>query len=75
MSHSYHLLQLTHTSENIMYKGSVYMLSRLSPHWLSQDPPQLEKEWSQRLFVSQSVDMIVRGYHLNCTQPLLLFSP
>ena len=52
----------------------------VSPHWLSQDPSQLEKELSQRfkyrrLRVSQSVDMVVGGYPLNCTQPLLLFSP
>ena len=47
----------------------------VSPHWLSQDPSQLEKELSRRLLVSQSVDMVVGGYPLNCTQPLLLFSP
>ena len=27
------------------------------------------------LLVSQSIDMVVGGYPLNCTQPLLLFSP
>ena len=47
----------------------------VSPHWLSQDPSQLEEELSQLLRVSQSVDMVVEGYPLNCTQPLLLFSP
>ena len=46
----------------------------VSPHWLSQDLSQLEEEWSG-LPVSQSVDMVVGGYPLNCTQPLLLFSP
>ena len=50
----------------------------VSPHWLSQDPYQLEEEWSreEKLYgVSQSVDMVVGGYPLNCKQPLLLFSP
>ena len=50
----------------------------VSPHWLSQDPSQLEEEFSQRekvLGVSQSVNMVVGGYPLNCTQPLLLLSP
>ena len=54
----------------------------VSPHWLSQDPSQLEEEWSRKekeqewMFrVSQSVDMVVGGYSLNCTQPLLLPSP
>jgi len=54
----------------------------VSPHWLSQDPSQLEEEWSQKekewaqiFSVSQSVDMFVGGYPLNCTQPLLLLSP
>ena len=50
----------------------------VSPHWLSQDPSQLEEELSrkEKLYgVSQSVDKVVGGYPLNCTQPLLLFSP
>ena len=52
----------------------------VSPHWLSQEPSQLEEEFSQKelswIFkVSQSVDMVVGGYPLNCTQPLLLLSP
>ena len=54
----------------------------VSPHWLSQDPSQLEEEFSQKEeeeeelpWVSQSVDMVVGGYPLNCTQPLLLLSP
>ena len=46
----------------------------VSPHWLSQDPSQLE-EVLRRVYVSQSVDMVVGGYPLNCTQPLFLFSP
>ena len=47
----------------------------VSPHWLSQDPSQLEEELSRWFGVSQNVDMVVGGYPLNCTQPLLLFSP
>ena len=53
----------------------------VSPHWLSQDPSQLEEELSRKeeefsiTIVSQSVDVVVGGYPLNCTQPLLLFSP
>ena len=47
----------------------------VSPHWLSQDPSQLEEELSWRIIVSQSVHMVVGAYPLNCTQPLLLFSP
>ena len=81
----YHLLQLTHTNETfqrIMYMWCVYMclLSvSVSPHWLSQEPSQLEEELSQEekkwSLVSQSVDMVVGGCPLNCTQPLLLLSP
>ena len=52
----------------------------VSPHWLSQDPSQLEEELSRYFkkslwMVSQSVDVVVGGYPLHCTQPLLLFSP
>lgn len=46
----------------------------VSPHWLSQDPSQLQEELKSR-WVSQSVDMVVGGCPLNCTQPLLLLSP
>ena len=60
----------------------VYMCllsASVSPHWLSQEPSQLEEEFSQEekkwSLVSQSVDMVVGGCPLNCTQPLLLLSP
>ena len=52
----------------------------VSPHWLSQVPSQLEKAfslWEELLVfpVSQSVDIVVGGYPLKCTLPLLMFSP